>query len=209
MMDLNKVLMESAILDERLGAFLLPSDLQGPEKGRCSAILCAVAFEHAECLKMLLAGGNFTSAIGLLRLQYEAFVRAMWVFHTAPDRFVGKMMSDLTVESAQAANKLPMLSEMLEALEGKVPKVVMDQLREFKEYSWMPLNSFVHGGIHVIERQGKGYPPELLLQLLKISNGVSVMVGMLLVILSDNPMHRGKVLAIQMEFSGCLPEIRK
>lgn len=209
MVELNKVLMESARLDERLGVFLLPSDLQGPERERCCAILCAVAFEHAESLKILLANGNFTSATGLLRLQYEAFVRAMWVVHGASDLVVGKLMSDLTAESAQAANKLPMLSEMLDSLDGKVPKEVRDQLLEFRDYSWKPLNSFVHGGIHVIERHGKGYPPELLDQVLRISNGISVMVAMLLVILSGNPMHKGKIPAIQLEFSACLPDVKK
>jgi hypothetical protein len=206
-MDLNKVLMESAQLDERLHAFLMPQDADVPDRVRCSAILCAVAFEHAESLKILLASGNYTSATGLLRLQYEAFVRAMWVQHAASDLVIGKMMSDLTKESAQAATNVPMLSEMLDALDGKVLKEVRDQLLEFKEYSWKPLNSFVHGGIHVIERHGNGYPPPLLLQLLRASNGVSLMTGMHLVVISGNPAHDGKLPAIQMEFKGCLPKI--
>lgn len=79
-------------------------------------------------------------------------------------------------------------------------------LQEFKEYSWKPLSSFVHGGIHAISRHSKGYPKALLIQLLKVSNGVSAMAGMLLVILSGDARQQGKIPAIQLAFSDCLPE---
>jgi len=46
----------------------------------------------------------------------------------------------------------------------------------------------------------------LLEQLVKASNGVSLMVGMLLVILAGDKRHSGKMLEIQMEFLDCLPE---
>jgi hypothetical protein len=43
---------------------------------------------------------------------------------------------------------------------------------------------------------------------LKISNGVSVMVGMLLVILSGDIRQKGKIPAIQKEYSDCLPDYK-
>ncbi len=208
-MDLNKTLMESAKLDERLQVFLMPAGLAAPERERCSAVLCGVVFEHAESVKILLASENFTSATGLVRLQYEALVRALWIFHAASDLVVGKMMSELTAESARVANNLPMMSEMLDSLVGKAPKEATDMLLEFKEYSWKPLSSFVHGGIHAVERHGKGYPLPLLIQTLKASNGVSMMAAMVLVVLSENPAHLGKIPSIQSDFAGCLPELKK
>lgn len=45
--------------------------------------MCSVSFEHAESAKILLASGNFTSALGLVRLQYEALVRALWLRYAA------------------------------------------------------------------------------------------------------------------------------
>lgn len=175
------------------------------ERIASSRIMCSIAFEHAESAKMLIATGNFTSATALVRLQYEALVRAMWLFHSATDHAVSKLMCELTSESASKANNLPMLSEMLAKLEGNAPKEALDMLLEFKEYSWKPLSSFIHGGIHAINRHSKGYPPPLLLQLLKISNGVSSMVGMLLVVLAQDFRQQGKIPAIQREFSDCLP----
>jgi hypothetical protein len=117
-------------------------------------------------------------------------------------------MCELTSESAEKANKLPMLSEMLKNLKGKAPTEALDMLLEFKKYSWKPLSSFVHGGIHAINRHSKGYPAPLLIQMLKISNGVSVMVGMLLVILSGDSRQRGKIPAIQKQYEDCLPEYK-
>lgn len=174
-----------------------------------SRIMCSIAFEHAESAKLLIATGNFTSATGLVRLQYEALTRAVWLLYSASDHAISKLMCDLTRDSAEKANKLPMLSEMLKSLEGKAPQEALDMLLEFKEYSWKPLSSFIHGGIHAINRHSKGYPSALLIQMLKISNGVSIMVGMLLVILSGDPLLRGKIPAIQKNYEDCLPEYKR
>ncbi len=207
-MDLNKILMESAKLDERLHEFLINAHTHDPERERCCAILCGISFEHARSLKMLMAMGNHTSATGLMRLQYEALVRGMWAYWTAPDAMVSKLMADLTEESARVANKIPMAGEMLDALKGTAPKEATELLFEFREYSWKPLSSFVHGGIHAVDRNSKGYPLPLLVQMLKSSNGVSIMAAMVLVILSKNPAHRGKLPALQREFALCLPELK-
>ena len=170
--------------------------------------MCSIAFEHAESAKMLIATRNFTSATALVRLQYEALVRAMWLIFAASEKEVSKLMCELTTDSADKANDLPMLSEMLVKLDGKAPEEALDMLLEFKEYSWKPLCSFIHGGIHAINRHSKGYPTPLLFQLLKISNGVSIMLGMLLVILSGDLRQRGKIPKIQKEYSDCLPDYK-
>ena len=171
-------------------------------------VLCSVALEHAESAKILIVSGNFTSAVGLLRLQYEAFVRAMWLLYAASDVAVEKLAAELTYEGAKKAEKMPMLSEMLRKLEGKAPTEAIGMLLEFKQYSWKPLSSFVHGGIHAINRHSKGYPIQLLEQTLRASNGVSVMVGMLLVIVCGDPAQRGRIPEVQMNFADCLPPQR-
>lgn len=130
----------------------------------------------------------------------------MWLLYAASDTAVTKLMAELTSESAHRANKTPLLSEMLTKLEGKAPQEALSMLNEFKEYSWKPLSSFVHGGIHAITRHNKGYPAPLLEQLLKASNGVSVMTGMMLVILSGSPTQQGKITTIQATFQDCLPD---
>jgi hypothetical protein len=173
-----------------------------------SRILCGVAMEHAESTKILISTGNFTSAIGLLRLQYEALVRAMWVLYVASEIAAKKVAQGLTVENAKKSEKIPMLSEMLTKLNGKAPSEAVQMLLEFKEYSWKPLSSYVHGGAHATHWHKNGYPVSLLEQVLKASNGVSTMVAMLLVILSGDIEQRGKLTKLQMQYSDCLPELK-
>lgn len=208
-MDTNNLLMRSAELEERLTYFLALNPYDSSARRQSSKIMCSVAFEHAESAKILIASGNLTSATGLVRLQYEALVRAMWLLYAASDDSVSNLMCELTHESAKKADKLPMVKEMLGKLDGNAPKEAMDMLFEFKEYSWKPLSSYVHGGIHAITRHSKGYPLTLLFQLLKGLNGVSLMVAMLLVILSGDISQRGKIPAIQREFVDCLPDLKR
>lgn len=205
---INSLLSRSAELESRLLEFLALAPFDDSERVMASRVMCSIAFEHAESAKMLISGGNLTSATGLVRLQYEALVRAMWLLYAAPDNAVSKLTSELTQETANKANRLPMLSEMLEKLQGKAPQEPVNMLLEFKEYSWKPLSSFIHGGIHAIHRHSKGYPLPLLEQMVRISNGVSVMVGMLLVILHGGGAQRGKMPLIQREFADCLPDTK-
>ncbi len=205
---INSLLSRSAELESKLLEFLALPPFDHSERIIASRVMCSVAFEHAESAKMLISAGNLTSATGLVRLQYEALVRAMWLLYAASDAAVSKLTSELTQEAANRANKLPMVSEMLEKLQGKAPPEPVNMLLEFREYSWKPLSSFVHGGIHAIHRHSKGYPLPLLEQMVRISNGVSVMVGMLLVILHGGGEQRGKIPKIQRAFADCLPETK-
>ena len=205
---MNNLLSRSAELEGKLLEFLALAPFDDSERSMASRAMCSIAFEHAESTKVLISAGNLTSATGLVRLQYEALVRAMWLLYAASDTAVSKLTSELTRENVAKANSLPMLSVMLEKLQGKAPQEPVHMLLQFKEYSWKPLSSFVHGGIHAIHRHSKGYPVVLLEQMVRISNGVSVMVGMLLVVLHGCGEQRGKIPRLQKEFSDCLPDTR-
>ena len=149
--------------------------------------MCSVSLEHAQSFKILLASRNFTSAISLLRLQFECFVRGMWIIYAATDSAVSKLNATLNEKNEKRANNLPMLSEMIRKLEEKAPKNAVDPILEFKQYAWKPLSSYVHGGLHAIDRHHKGYPFEILEQALKASNGVNAMVAVLASMLTGQP----------------------
>lgn len=165
--------------------------------------MCSVALEHAESFKILLASRNFTSAIGLLRLQFECLVRGMWVLYAATDVAVSKLTAELNEENQKRADKLPMLGAMIERLEAKAPKNAIDPILEFKEYSWKPLSGYVHGGLHAIDRHSKGYPIEILEQALKASNGVNGMVAVLGSILTGQATLTKEVYKSFETFSDC------
>lgn len=203
--DIDKLLLRSAKLHEALSE-LLGLSLHGlQDRILASKVMCGVAFEHAESVKILIARGSFTSAFGLVRLQYEVLVRAMWLLYSASDQWVSTLLRDATSAGAEKANGLPSLSEMVKALDGKAPAAAVDMVRDFRDASWKPLCSFVHGGFHALHRHGGGYPLQLVDQVLRISNGLSVMVGMLLVILAGGPSQDGRMPKIQKEFQDCLP----
>lgn len=175
------------------------------EKFQASRVMCGVMFEHAESVQLLAASGNFTSALGLVRIQYDALVRSIWLLYAAPPSLIETLSGELTNESVKKADRVPNMAEMLEEMRGKAPDLAMDLLDEFKLYSWKPLSSWVHGGMHAFHRHSTGYPEWLLVTVLKASNGLSVMAAAHLIAISGDPAQKGMLPALQGEFADCLP----
>lgn len=207
MLNMENLLNRSEELFVELAEFLTLPSHHGAARNASSRILCGVSFEHAESVRILISTGNFTSSLGILRMQYDALVKAIWTLYAASDGTVIKLQSELTAETVKWADKMPTLSEMLDEIEGKAPAQAVGPLLEFKEYSWKPLSSYIHGGIHAITRHSKGYPTELLSQAIRSSNGLQVMTGMMLVILSGDSSQSGKISKIQQRFSDCCPNL--
>lgn len=185
MQDLDKLLDQSAAFEERLYPFFELPLYEETNRLLAVSTLASLSFEHSQSLKHLCAVGLCTSAAALLRLQYEALVRAIWVLYCASDKDTDLMVAELTQENAQAAsNKTKNVGQMLAEIEQKAPQVPVDQLNEFKHYSWRPLNSFVHGGLHAVNRHGQGFPLELVCNQIKNSNGLLGLTGSLLLVIA-------------------------
>lgn len=207
MVNLNSLLARSAELEKALVPFLNIQKVTQSDRLTTSRIMCGVAMEHAESVKILIASGNFTSALGLIRLQYEALLRAMWLCYAASDDTVSKLLREFTRETIGTSEKLPMPAEMLKGLEGKAPQGAMVSLIGFKENSWKPLSSYVHGGVHALHRHSTGYPTSLLADTLRASNALSTMAAMLAVILSGDRTIAGGMQELQVSFADCLPPL--
>ena len=203
-MHLNDLLLRSATLEQHLSAFF---DIPLKPSGRLHACqaLASLGFEHAQSLKHLIAAGLYTSAAALLRVQYESLVRGLWVLYVASDKEAELLITELTHETAKRASKIPMLSKMLDEIEAKAPHAPVAHLREFKHYSWKPLSSFVHGGIHAVNRHGRGFPTELVFILVQHSNGLLGMAGNLLLILSGVSPETGTMARIYRDYADCFP----
>jgi hypothetical protein len=168
---------------------------------------CGVAFEHASGLQSLAEAGLGAPASALLRVQFEALTRAMWLLYAATDSEVQALLCPLTVETAKAANKLPMVTNMLLALKTAAPEAAIQQLLQFKDASAGPLNSFIHSGIHPIQRKHQGFPAVLLEQIVRSSNALNTMSGMVAAILTGNPDSISKIKALQNQFKAVLPAL--
>jgi hypothetical protein len=166
-----------------------------------------VSLEHAESLKLLLISGNFTSAVSLLRLQYESLVRGIWACYAANELQVEKLTSDLTDKAAKRADRMPSLAEMLEKLVTSAPIEATAPLEEFRKYSWKALSSYVHGGIHAINRHSRGYPSQIIEQALRASNGLCGVVGMFTAVLSVNQQNVSEMSSLYKQYADCFPEL--
>lgn len=204
---IDQLLVRSAALEDRLADFLALSVVNDTSRLQAAKALASLGFEHAQGLKHLVAAGLYTPSAGLLRIQYESLVRALWVLYVATNDQAELMIADLTRETAKQASKIPMLSEMLESIAEKAPHAPTAQLKEFKHYSWRPLSSFVHGGIHAVNRHAKGFPEELVLMKVRQSNGLLGIAGNLLLILAGVPPEAGKMASIYTEFADCFPPV--
>ena len=207
---LEKMLLRSEELQVTLFQRLGEAKSSGSTRADAVFGMCCVAFEHASGLRILLAHGCATSAIALMRLQYEALARAMWLLYVAPDSAVEKISALLNLENEQAAKNMPSVTEMLgqirKAVGTKVPPRASEMLDRFKEVTWRSLNSYVHAGIHVLRRQSDGFPVHLVLDVVRNSNALSTMAGMTLALLTDEE-TASSMGRIQPEFADCLPEL--
>lgn len=167
---MDQLLSRSADYENFVYGLLSHPESHPSKRTEGARILCAVSMEHAQSIKILMHSHAFTSALGLLRLQYESLVRAHWLIFAASDNMVDKLLAELNSDSAQAGNSIPMVGEMMKSMEGKAPPNALQPLLEFKDNSYKPLSSYIHGGIHAISRKSKGYPIPLLENVLKNSN---------------------------------------
>ncbi|WP_240933121.1 hypothetical protein [Diaphorobacter sp. HDW4B] len=210
---LEQLLQRSDALHVRLNELLDDAAFDGSPRGEASLGMCVVAMEHAMALRALMTLGMPTSAVSLMRLQFEALTRAMWLIYAASDAAIEKLSVPLTIEAEQAAKNLPSAKDMIDQM-GKrvgqgVPAAAHQMLAHFKDVSWNAMNSFVHGGIHPLRRSAEGFPVHLALQVLRNSNGLTTMTGMTMAILTGDETIAKPMSKIQPAFADCLPDLLK
>ena len=169
-----------------------------------SWIMCSVALEHSVSVRQLAMNGNYTSAICLCRSQFEAITRATWLFYAASDKKTDNTMADAKTLSNTAEQK-PSNEDMIKAMKGKAPEQAFLMFSEFRDVQWRPLNSYVHSGIHALQRHGAGYPDQLIKEIIKSSNGLLTMTAMMAAILTGNQMITKDITKIQRRHEECLP----
>jgi hypothetical protein len=207
-MNLESLLQRSSMLDTTLLDILGADAYQTADDAPrilASASACSASWDHSRGLRTLLGVNLPTPAVGLMRLQFEALTRGVWLFYAATDNEVDKLTAALTLDAEKAANKSPMLAGMLAAIDGKAPAAATLMLKQFKDVMASALNSYVHGGIHAIRRHSEGYPESLLMQVAISSNGLLTMSAMMLAILSGDATVSKKMSKVQPMFTDCLP----
>ena len=98
----------------------------------------------------------------------------------------------------------------MRCLVSSIPQVknLLVSLYEFKDSSWLPLNSFVHSGIHAVFWTKYKVPPELIEQSFRISNGLNVIAFQGMGILTGRPTIQQEIFSVISHYSDCLPKPR-
>lgn len=168
-------------------------------------VACGMALEHALSLRLLVRAECYTSALSMMRLQYEALTRSVWLLYAATDLQVETLASPLTLDAEHAAKKMPMFAAMLDQIVKTAPDPASRMLLNFKEVTYHAMNSFVHSGIHPLRRHSEGYPLKLVEDVLRNSNGLNMMTLQVGTILSGHSRFYGAIRTAQEEFHQILP----
>ena len=165
-----------------------------------------MAIRHSAAFRALAERKMFISGFVVLRAQFEATLRAVWSLYSATDRQIEKISVPLSPESELDAKNLPQVKDMLEAIR-KAPNasVPYEALSEFKRSAWHALNSYAHCGIHPINRLAEGYPLELIVQNVKLSNGLAMIAAMQFCVLTGIPGLQKELNPLHERFEDCLP----
>ena len=176
---------------------------------KLSATLAASSLEFAAAVRNLCSVNLVLGASVTLRSQFEAVVRSVWALHRATERQVDRLSADLNHETQQAGKNIPLANEMLAEL-AKEPQLknLLISLHEFKGSSWLPLNSFVHSGIHAVHWTKHEAPPQLYESIFRSSNGLAVIAFQAIGILTGQPHVQSELIAATATFSSVLPNRR-
>jgi hypothetical protein len=200
---LDEPIARSLALNEHLEcAFQLPA-FGHDVRYRTSILAGSLALEHGAALRVLLSLGLGIFAAVLLRAQYEATLRSVWLCYSASDEEVHLLSADLSAQTDALASKLPQAANMLMAIDGKAPPEAVQSLRNFRTNAWGPLNSFVHAGVHSINRHEQGLPLPVAEGALRSSNALNVVAAMQCAVATGNQALVSQVGKAQAMFAAC------
>lgn len=152
---------------------------------------CRAALEHAVSQRMLIGAGHTGTALALMRLHFEATVRAAWTLLGASDGWLSKFTEPVPPGSLDEPQLGPPIPAMLDAIERHAPDIAAEGRRLYGTVKVM--HSFVHGGAHLVAHAFRGYPPERLIDVLRNRNLLCLMLCNVIVVASARPELSGSV----------------
>lgn len=195
-------------LYQSLSSILASTTHDGEPRSLVSAALGGITLEHGYSIRALVDLGQLTSAITLLRAQFESVTRALWVHYAASDAWVTTIDGLLKSGSLEESSG-PGMDDMLAATSKTAPESVGRMLKGLKDGAWKPLNSYVHSGVHPITQHHRGYPSEYALQTLRNANGLATTAVMLMGVMSGDPAITAAVRRAQLDHLDCLPPLAR
>ena len=167
----------------------------------------STALEHGIAILSTVQGGQLASASVLLRAQFEAVTRALWLHYCAEDRWIEDYFTTLRDNPARDPSNKIKMDEMLVVLHSRAPAAIARMLQPLKQSAWGPLNSYVHSGIHAVLHQHVDMTEDFADSTLRNGNGLAGMAAMLIAVSSGESDLIHAVAQIQLDHLDCLPPL--
>lgn len=108
---------------------------------RAAASCYAIAQDHHHAIVLLAEHRLYASGFALVRLEFEAYVRGVWIALCASDDEIAKFLS--------GGWEPPKIDNLLSSIE-KIPEFSVKVLSDIKNRSWKSMCGYTHsGGLHV------------------------------------------------------------
>ncbi len=154
--NLNERISQSEDLIHWLDRFIEGKSVPSNERAIIVAGCLNLSLEHHKSIVLTTTAKFYGSAFALVRLQFEAYIRGVWLSYCATDQAIEKFKND----------KLDVrIGTMISALE-KQDAFNVGVLSNIKNDSLSAMNSFTHAGVLSINRYfsateiGSNFPPE-------------------------------------------------
>jgi hypothetical protein len=165
-----------------------------------------VAIEHGVSIVSLAGAGHLSSASVLLRTQFEAVTRALWLAFAANQSWLDDYLG-AAGENPHKDPKAPRMDEMLADISKNAPASIAPQLTRLKEYAWGPLNSFVHSGVHPTTLQRVGYPLRAVTGTIMNSNALTTLAFATIAVFTGDKDLMKRLSGLQLQYRDCLPPL--
>ena len=170
--DVESVLASAKQLANWIAARQEGIEIKTSDSVRIPGVLLDLCLEHHVGIVHLASVQVNGSAFALLRVQFEALVRALWL----------QLCATQDEMRAFAENdKLPLkFGAMVDAIESH-PSFEDKVLSSIQQHAWRAMNGYTHGGLHQIARRIKrgsiepNYEPEEVIEVLKTSGIFALM----------------------------------
>jgi hypothetical protein len=164
----------------------------------------AVSLEHWGAQRLLLREGLYVTGFALVRLQFEAVVRAIWILECAKADWLERFATPMADGQLEEPVLGPPVPAMLSAIATKAP-VIAGMLSQLKEGAWEPMHSYVHGGVRPIAHSLAGTTHYQVSAVLRNANGLGLLAVNAMTIAFQDPRLGGFVARLQREYGDCLP----
>lgn len=194
--------------DQRIRRALTTHTYPVPTTVRTNASwgLCKIALQHGAGFRVLFANQLPASAFALVRLQFEAALRASWLMFAAEEAWVVRFGSPVDETVLTEPEKFPHVYQMLSDLEASqsTPVNLHLSLSTLKNKSWETLNSYTHGGLRSISRVLDGFEFDIKVWMLRTSSSLCYLTVQLCAAIVSAPEASYRIEAVRQAYPDCM-----